>query len=78
MTKDDALAVCLIVTLAVWAAVHVSIAVNLTRKVPRWRGGVALLVPPLSPFWAWQSGLRVRAVLWVLGLVGWGLARALS
>jgi hypothetical protein len=75
MTKDEVSALFLIVTLAVCVAVHVSIAAKLTGMAPRWRGVVALLIPPLSPFWAWRSGLRARAVVWVVALAGWGVAR---
>ena len=36
---------------------------------------LALLVPPLAPYWGLGDGLRVRGVLWLAALVLYVLAR---
>lgn len=65
-----------LVVAAAWLfTTHVSVAWGLVRRHPRWHGPVAFLVPPLAPFWAWREGMRVRAVLWLVGAVGYAIAR---
>lgn len=46
---------------------HVALVAGLFLRSPRWRGLVALLVPPLAPYWGWEEQMRVRAGLWALG-----------
>jgi hypothetical protein len=56
----------LLVAFATLATMHVTLAVGLLRRSPWWRGPVALLVPPLAPWWGWQAKMRLRSTLWVL------------
>jgi hypothetical protein len=71
MAHEDLAALLLVNTFALWAAFQLSIAATLSNLTPRWHGIVALFVPPLALYWAIKRGLRVRAVLWVLGLAIW-------
>lgn len=47
---------------------HVALVVGLSLRSPRWRGLLALVVPPLAPYWGWEERMRVRAALWAFGL----------
>ena len=68
----------LVVALAALVAVHLALVYGLVRRRPRYRALFALLVPPLAPYWGWDTGMRRRALLWVCALaayaVGVGLA----
>jgi hypothetical protein len=59
----------LIVTFAFVITMHVAIALGLASRQPRWRALVALVVPPLAPYWAWQEHMRKRMGLWAFGVV---------
>jgi hypothetical protein len=48
---------------------HVTLVIGLLRRDPWWRGAVALVVPPLAPFWGYEARLRGRVTLWVVTLV---------
>ncbi len=50
---------------------HVALCFGLLRRRPRWRAPLALVVPPLAPFWGLEQGLRWRAGLWLLALTGY-------
>lgn len=47
---------------------HVTLVIGLLRRKPWWRGLVALVVPPLAPFWGYEAELRGRVTLWVVTL----------
>ncbi len=47
---------------------HVTLVIGLVRREPRWRGLVALLVPPLAPYWGYEAQLSKRVTLWVVSL----------
>ncbi len=68
----------LVVALAAWLGAHSALIVGLFRRHLRTRAVLALLVPPLAPYWGWDSGMRKRPLLWVSALaayaVGVGLA----
>jgi hypothetical protein len=42
------------------------------REVPIWRALLALVVPPLAPYFAFVVGRRALAVTWVSALVAYG------
>lgn len=65
-----ALTVLVAVALVGFLVAHVVLLAVLVRTKPRYRAFVALVVPPLAPYWAWSAGGR-RAV-WA-----WGAALAL-
>lgn len=59
----------LIVAFAFVVTVHVAIAFALAKRAPRWRALLALVVPPLAPYWAWRERMRTRAAFWIGGAV---------
>jgi hypothetical protein len=66
--KDLIVVATLVIALASLLTVHVTIAVGLAWRPPRWRALAALLVPPLAPLWAWRERMRVRTIVWVAAL----------
>jgi hypothetical protein len=68
----------LVLAFATLVTVHVTLAIALARRVPRWRGLVALVIVPLAPWWAWQERMRIRGVLWVVAAVVYGVTLGLS
>lgn len=67
--KDALLVGGMILTSAVIATIHVAIVLGLVVRDPRWRAIVALVVPPLAPYWALQSGMRKRGIVWIGSVV---------
>lgn len=63
MTRDELHGALLVLAFAVFVTTHVTLAYGLSSQKPRWHALVALLVPPLAPYWGWRA-LRVRSVLW--------------
>jgi hypothetical protein len=57
---------------------HVALAVGLLLRSPRWRGLVALVVPPLALYWGWEAQMRLRAALFALGLATYAMALTAS
>jgi hypothetical protein len=56
----------LVLGLATFITTHVALAGRIfLRQRPRWRGLVALVVPPLAPIWALRAGWRVSAAIWI-------------
>jgi hypothetical protein len=66
MTRDEALAVALVLAFASLVTVHVTIVAGLLGRPPRWRAVLAAFVAPLAPLWGWFEGMTVRAILWVV------------
>ena len=49
---------------------HVVLAYRLVSDArPRWRGFVALVIPPLAPIWGYREGFRRTSTLWLAALV---------
>ena len=65
--------VALVVAFAALVSTHATLAAGLLARRPRWRGLVALVVPPLAPWWGWQERMRVRGVLWIVCAVAYGV-----
>lgn len=64
---------------ATLVTVHVFIAVRLfLRARPRWRGLVALVVPPLAPIWAYREGWRVAPTVWLVAVLVYLVAAVLG
>ena len=55
----------LVSSFAILCSAHLALALALTWKKPRWKGPLALLLPPLAPYWGYGAKMRVLAVLWV-------------
>jgi hypothetical protein len=62
--------------LAVFAGAHVTLLGSLALRAPRYRAIVALVVPPLAPYWAWRDGLKVRVYVWAATLTVYGIGVA--
>jgi hypothetical protein len=73
---DLALLALLLLSFATLLTVHVVICVRLLfAKDRRWRGIVALLVPPLAPWWSREEAWRTSTRLWLGAVVVYALAR---
>jgi hypothetical protein len=64
----QAVAIVIAVSLVVFVAAHVSLLVSLLGRPSRVRGLVALVVPPLAPYWGWREGLKLRVYVWATTL----------
>jgi hypothetical protein len=62
------IAVLVAISLVVFLGAHLALLGSLVLRAPRHRAFVALAVPPLAPYWAWQGGLKVRVYVWVTAL----------
>ncbi len=69
---------CLVVAFAWVVTVHLSIVIGLAFRHPRWHAAVAFIFPLAGPYWAWQEKMRVRAGMWIGGLVVYLVALLLS
>ena len=74
---DERVFLAMVVLFALAVTAHVAIAFGLSRVHPRWRGLVALVVPPIAPYWALRNRMPVRAIVWVAGVAGYLLVRAI-
>jgi len=64
--KNTVVLAVLVSSLATLLLTHLTIAVKLVRQVkPRYRGLLALLVPPLAPLWAYRQRWQRLCWLWV-------------
>ncbi|AUX47392.1 hypothetical protein SOCE26_089120 [Sorangium cellulosum] len=73
--KDIAATATLVLAFATWVTVHVALAARLIlRSGPRWRGVVALVVPPLAPIYGFRQGWRRLSTLWIVCLILYVLA----
>jgi hypothetical protein len=76
MTRDIVVLAVLLGAFATLVTAHVTLALGLARRVPRWRAPVAFVVPPLAPWWGWQTNMRVRAGIWIVAAVVYAIALA--
>ncbi len=65
MTRDAVVLTVLVLAFATLVTTHLALAAGLTRRHPRWRGPVALVVVPLAPWWGAHDRMLVRSVLWI-------------
>ena len=68
----------LVGSFALHITVHVAIVAGLLSRSPRWRAPLALLVPPLAPYWAMRERMRRRTALWLASLMVYILARIMG
>lgn len=66
MTRDAVALALLVLAFATLVTVHVALSAGLAARTPRWRGAVALVLPPLAPWWGWRTRMRARTVLWIV------------
>lgn len=76
--KDIIIVGLLVVAFAWLVTVHIATIVGLVQRQPRWRAAVAFFVPVLAPYWAWQEQMKMRAIMWVGGVVVYLVALLLS
>jgi hypothetical protein len=60
--------VALAVVLAVFVAAHAVLVAGLARSRAWGRAVVALVVPPLAPWWGYRAGLRIPTFVWCTAL----------
>jgi len=70
---DGTMGAVLAVVLAVFLGAHVSLAAGLMRRRSRAAGLVALVVPPLAPWWGWGAGMQTRAIAWLAAVALYAL-----
>ena len=69
----------LVLGFATLATVHVALAGRIfLRTRPRWRGLLALVVPPLAVIWGFRSGFQRTSVLWLVAVVVYLIALIVS
>ena len=69
----------LVLSFATLLTTHVVIAARLAwRQRPRYRGLVALLVPPLAPIWAYRARWRILAAIWLVAVVAYAVLVAVA
>lgn len=66
---DVVLFAALLLSFATLVTSHVVLAFRLVGVRPRWRGLVALVIPPLAPLWGYREGFRRTSTLWLAALV---------
>lgn len=76
--RDTVLVLALVVLFAASVTAHVAIVAGLAMRPPRWRAAAAFVLPVLAPWFAFSERMRVRAVLWCVSVVLYGIALALS
>ena len=75
MVKDAIILGGLVLGFATLVTVHLALAFRLTvRSRPRWRGPVALVVPPLAVIWAFKAGWRRSAIVWLAAVLIYAIA----
>ena len=62
---DMIVVVALLLSFATVVVVHVAIAFKLLWRKPRYRGLVALVIPPLAPWWAYSENWQRLCWVWV-------------
>jgi hypothetical protein len=65
----------LVLAFALLVTTHLALAARLLARRPRWRGVAALVLPPLAPYWGAEAGMSRLALLWVLSLCVYVVAR---
>jgi hypothetical protein len=73
-----ALPIALFAALAAYVGAHLALVGGLVAA-GRWgRAALALVVPPLAPWWGWEQGMRRRVVAWAAALAVYALLVALA
>jgi hypothetical protein len=76
--RDAVLFGALVVAFATLCTAHVFIAVRLALHQPRYRGLVALVLPPLAAVWAYQNRWRMSLALWLAATAAYAVALTLA
>jgi hypothetical protein len=65
---DAFLVIVIVTSFALFVTTHVAIAAGLLGRKPRLRGLLALVVPPVAPYFGIREGMWIRSIVWVLSL----------
>jgi hypothetical protein len=65
MLRDELVVGGLLVAFALLVTMHLALVFGLAVRPPRWRALVALVVPPLAPWWGYADKMRVRTFAWI-------------
>ena len=76
--RDLIFVIVAIVSCALLITAQISIVAALAVRPPRWRALVAIVIPPLAPFWALREKLRGRAATWIVSALIYAIARIVS
>jgi drug/metabolite transporter (DMT)-like permease len=71
--REALLSYWLLAGLLVHAGSHVALLVGLFRSPPTYMAFVALVLPPLAPYYGWRRGWRRRALMWLGGLLAYAV-----
>ena len=73
---DAVLLAAMVVAFSALVTAHVVLVFSLTfAHRPRWRGPLAIVLPPLGPIWGWRAGRKKSAIVWCVGLALYVVAR---
>jgi len=72
---DTALVIAIVVSFATLVTAHVALAMGLLTRTPRIRALLALLLPPLAPYYGAREKMWIRTTVWTLALVTYVAAR---
>jgi hypothetical protein len=61
--------VALVLGFAAFVTAHIALAARLCLRRPRWRGPLALFVPPLAPYWGAAERMTLTSITWIGSLV---------
>lgn len=78
MPSASILSWALAAALALHAGAHVALLIALARAHPRYRAAMALLMPPLAPYYGYMAGRRRLTAAWLVGLVAYAAGVALA
>lgn len=76
LTHDFFVFAALVLAFATLLTAHVTLAIGLGRRAPRWRAPVALFAAPLAPWWGWRGKMRVRSILWIVAAGAYAITLA--
>jgi hypothetical protein len=63
---------------AAFVVTHVWLAIVVARRRKWWDGILVLLLAPLAPWWAWQSGARIATWTWIGTVLVYAVAVAVA
>lgn len=65
--SDVILVIVIAASFALMVTAQLATLAGLLRRKQPWRALSGLLMPPLCFYWAYVEGMRVRAVVWLIG-----------
>jgi hypothetical protein len=78
MIRDATVLALLLLAFAALVTAHFTLVFGLSRRPPRWRALVALIVAPLAPWWGWRERMRARGAVWIAAAAIYVIALALA